>query len=182
MISGRKLFDLYPLIFSALPTLATHILAPGLIVQEEMVNSSETPAALLWPNATNALFLIRADQWSNLFFALLFQCINVKSSDDGLDKVCRNDALQSCRYISTHCKYCKVAHSYLHTVDCFHCIRCECSINSTWSHHFKGDGNQGTKRNLLRCKVTGEHVGQGLTSAQSPSLNEMCAKWWVNKI
>ena len=61
MISGRKLFDLYPLIFSALPTLATHILAPGLIVQEEMVNSSETPAALLWPNATNALFLIRAD-------------------------------------------------------------------------------------------------------------------------
>ena len=40
----------------------------------------------------------------------------------------------------------------------------------------KGDGNQGTKRNLLRCKVTGEHVGQGLTSAQSPSLNEMCAK------
>ena len=101
MISGRKLFDLYPLIFSALPTLATHILAPGLIVQEEMVNSSETPAALLWPNATNALFLIRADHWSNIFFALLLQCINVKSSDDGLDKVCTNDALQSCRYICT---------------------------------------------------------------------------------
>ena len=142
MISGRKLFDLYPLIFSALPTLATHILAPGLIVQEEMVNSSETPAALLWPNATNALFLIRADHWSmsNIFFALLLQWINVKSSDDGLDKVLHKQCIEKLH----NAHFCTLAMS----THCIHCIRSECSINSAWSHNFKRDGNQGTKTQI----------------------------------
>ena len=32
-------------------TLAAYILESGLIVEEEMVNSRETPPVLLWPNA-----------------------------------------------------------------------------------------------------------------------------------